>query len=61
MKEIKNPSDYDKPKGKKTFTFYSIYDPIWIKWLKKVFSDYFNSGNYAEVRIRELKLVQKVK
>ncbi len=61
MKEIKNPGDYDKPKSNKTFIFYSIYDPVWIKWLQKVFWDYFNSGDYAEARMRELKLIQKVR
>lgn len=61
MKEIKNPSDYDSPKGKKTFIFYTVYDPVWIRWLQEVFWDYFNSGDYAEARIRELKLIQKVK
>ena len=61
IKEIKNPSDYDKPKTKKTFIFYSIYDPLWIKWLQKIFWSYFNSGDYADARIRELKLIQKVR
>jgi len=61
MKEIKNPSDYEKKKGKKTFIFYTIYDKGWIKWLQKVFWSYFNSGDYAEARIRELKHIQKVK
>lgn len=61
MKEIKNPSDYEMKKGKKTFIFYSIYDKVWIKWLQGVFWRYFNSGDYAEARIRELKKIQKVK
>ena len=61
LKEIKNPSDYEKPHGKKTFIFYSIYDPVWIRWLEKVFHSYFDSGDYAEARIRELKKIQRVK
>ena len=61
IKEIKNPSDYDAPKKKKTFIFYSIYDPVWIKWLQKVFWSYFDSGDYAEARMKELKQIHKVR
>ena len=61
IKEIKNPSDYEHKKTKKTFIFYTIYDPVWIKWLKSVFHSYFDSGDYAEARIRELKSIQQIK
>ena len=61
IKEIKNPSDYESKKKKKTFIFYSIYDKIWIAWMEKLFWDYFDSGDYAKARIEELKLIQKVK
>ncbi len=61
IKEIKNPSDYEKKGGKKVFIFYSIYDPIWIKWFHKVFNSYFKPGDYAEARIRELKKINKIK
>ncbi|MBU2522673.1 MAG: hypothetical protein KKE23_00070 [Nanoarchaeota archaeon] len=61
LKEIKSPSDYENLKYKKTFIFYTIYDPIWVKWLKIVFHNYFDSGDYAEARIRELKSIQKIK
>lgn len=60
IKEIKNPSDYNKNIGRKTFIFYSIYDKVWINWLKKVFSSYFESGDYAQARIRELKNIQSI-
>lgn len=61
IKEKKNPSDYENAKKKNTFIFYSIYDPVWIKWLQKVFHSYFDSGDYAESRIRELKSIQKIR
>jgi len=61
IKEIKNPSDYEERKTKKTFIFYSIYDKQWIAWLQRVFWGYFNSGDYAEARMRELKNIQKIK
>jgi hypothetical protein len=60
LKEIKNPLR-ENPRYKKTFIFYSIYDPIWVRWMQKVFRGYFDSGDYAEARIRELKKIQKVK
>jgi phosphatidylserine/phosphatidylglycerophosphate/cardiolipin synthase-like enzyme len=60
IKEIKNPSDYEESKRTKTFIFYSIYDKVWIKWLQKVFWDYFDSGDYAEARMKELRSIQKI-
>ena len=60
LKEIKNPSK-ENPRYRKTFIFYSVYDPTWVRWMQKVFKEYFNSGDYAEARIRELKKIQKVK
>ena len=61
LKEIKSPSDYELKKRTKTFIFYTITDPVWVKWLKEVFHSYFDSGDYAEARIRELKSIQKIK
>jgi len=60
IKEIKNPSDYEEKRAKKTFIFYSIYDKQWIAWLQEVFWRYFNSGDYAEARMKELKRIQKI-
>lgn len=63
LKEVKAPSDFGKngKKEKKTFIFYTIFDDVWIKWLKKVFMDYYNTGDYAGARIRELKRIEQVK
>jgi len=61
LKEIKTPGDYEAKDGKKTFIFYTIYDSVWVKWLKTVFHSYFDYGDYAEARIRELKSIQKIK
>jgi len=61
LKEIKSPSDYEQEHKTKTFIFYTLYDPVWVKWLKDVFHSYFDSGDYAEARIRELKSIQKIK
>ena len=61
LKEIKSPSDYEQENRTKTFIFYTITDPVWVKWLKEVFHSYFDSGDYAEARIRELKSIQKIK
>jgi len=61
LKEIKNPGDYERKGEEKTFIFYTIYDPVWVKWLRTVFHSYFDLGDYAEARIRELKSIQKIR
>ncbi len=63
LKEVKNPSDFGNgnKKKKKTFIFYTIFDKVWISWLKRVFMDYFKAGDYAGARIRELKKIEEVK
>ncbi len=59
FKETKYPSEYGGGELKrKTYIFYRIHDPEWVRWMQKVFWNIFRTALPAEKRIENLKMIE---
>ncbi len=59
FKETKYPADYETGElRKKTYIFYRIRDPEWVRWCQKVFWNLFRTALPAEKRIENLRMIE---
>lgn len=58
FKETRYPQEYEPGELKrKTYIFYRIHDPEWVRWLQKVFWNLFRTALPAQKRIENLRMI----
>lgn len=59
FKETRYPYEYEPGElNKKTYIFYRIHDPEWVRWMQKVFWNLFRTALPAQKRIENLKMIE---
>lgn len=59
FKETRYPQEYEPGElKKKTYIFYRLRDPEWVRWLQKVFWNLFRTALPAQKRIENLRMIE---